>query len=105
MNRSAAEAGAGAPAANRQKAREKAKRERLVTIGVLLSGRHGFPGWRGRRRRLPPRRGRGSGRGTRKSPRRPSGAHGRDQDRKSVVEGKSVSVRVDLGGRRNIKTI
>src|SRR3546814_19321049 len=24
-------------------------------------------------------------------------------DRKSVVEGKSVSVRVDLGGRRNIK--
>src|SRR3546814_18065783 len=25
------------------------------------------------------------------------------QDRKSVVEGKSVSVRVDLGGRRNIK--
>src|SRR3546814_18272589 len=27
----------------------------------------------------------------------------RDQDRKSVVEGKSVSVRVDLGGRRRIK--
>src|SRR3546814_14960439 len=26
-----------------------------------------------------------------------------DQDRKSVVEGKSVSVRVDLGGRRYIK--
>src|SRR3546814_19568989 len=25
-------------------------------------------------------------------------------DRKSVVEGKSVSIRVDLGGRRNIKT-
>src|SRR3546814_17670544 len=25
-------------------------------------------------------------------------------DRKSVVSGKSVSVRVDLGGRRNIKT-
>src|SRR3546814_19672466 len=25
------------------------------------------------------------------------------QDRKSVVEGKRVSVRVDLGGRRNIK--
>src|SRR3546814_12196929 len=25
------------------------------------------------------------------------------KDRKSVVEGKSVSVRVDLGGRRNIK--
>src|SRR3546814_13790377 len=25
------------------------------------------------------------------------------EDRKSVVEGKSVSVRVDLGGRRNIK--
>src|SRR3546814_20930603 len=25
-------------------------------------------------------------------------------DRKSVVEGKSVSVRVDLGGRRSIKT-
>src|SRR3546814_19998475 len=28
---------------------------------------------------------------------------GIDADRKSVVEGKSVSVRVDLGGRRNIK--
>src|SRR3546814_11944841 len=27
----------------------------------------------------------------------------RERDRKSVVEGKSVSVRVDLGGRRNIK--
>src|SRR3546814_3246146 len=27
----------------------------------------------------------------------------RDRDRKSVVEGKSVSVRVDLGGRRIIK--
>src|SRR3546814_16784375 len=26
------------------------------------------------------------------------------RERKSVVEGKSVSVRVDLGGRRNIKT-
>src|SRR3546814_15555387 len=26
-----------------------------------------------------------------------------DQDRKSVVQGKSVSVRVDLGGRRSIK--
>src|SRR3546814_14666728 len=26
-----------------------------------------------------------------------------DRDRKSVVEGKSVSVRVDLGGRRSIK--
>src|SRR3546814_20039428 len=26
------------------------------------------------------------------------------RDRKSVVSGKSVSVRVDLGGRRNIKT-
>src|SRR3546814_11565013 len=26
-----------------------------------------------------------------------------EQDRKSVVYGKSVSVRVDLGGRRNIK--
>src|SRR3546814_18525025 len=26
-----------------------------------------------------------------------------DADRKSVVEGKSVSVRVDIGGRRNIK--
>src|SRR3546814_7062984 len=31
------------------------------------------------------------------------GAHGRPQDRKSVVSGKSVSVRVDLGGRRIIK--
>src|SRR3546814_15032168 len=28
---------------------------------------------------------------------------GKGQDRKSVVEGKSVSVRVDLGGRRIIK--
>src|SRR3546814_11405732 len=28
----------------------------------------------------------------------------RQRDRKSVVEGKSVSVRVDLGGRRIIKT-
>src|SRR3546814_17203031 len=27
----------------------------------------------------------------------------REEDRKSVVEGKSVSVRVDLGGRRIIK--
>src|SRR3546814_17675178 len=27
-----------------------------------------------------------------------------DQDRKSAVQGKSVSVRLDLGGRRNIKT-
>src|SRR3546814_13206117 len=27
----------------------------------------------------------------------------KDKDRKSVVEGKSVSVRVDLGGRRDIK--
>src|SRR3546814_16837451 len=27
----------------------------------------------------------------------------RDRDRKSVVSGKSVSVRVDLGGRRSIK--
>src|SRR3546814_14756375 len=26
-----------------------------------------------------------------------------NRDRKSVVEGKSVSVRVDIGGRRNIK--
>src|SRR3546814_21008407 len=30
--------------------------------------------------------------------------HERQQDRKSVVSGKSVSVRVDLGGRRLIKT-
>src|SRR3546814_13210445 len=29
--------------------------------------------------------------------------HGAHQDRKSVVEGKSVSVRLDLGGRRIIK--
>src|SRR3546814_20882182 len=29
--------------------------------------------------------------------------HGQDQDRKSVVMGKSVSVGVDLGGRRIIK--
>src|SRR3546814_20888236 len=42
---------------------------------------------------------------------RPAPAHvefgllnmGEQQDRKSVVEGKSVSVRVDLGGRRIIK--
>src|SRR3546814_11508047 len=32
------------------------------------------------------------------------GRFGRGLDRKSVVEGKSVSVRVDLGGRRIIKT-
>src|SRR3546814_11930237 len=38
--------------------------------------------------------------------RRPEGScnmTGRSTDRKSVVEGKSVSVRVDLGGRRIIK--
>src|SRR3546814_11899330 len=36
--------------------------------------------------------------------RRGAGAAGRRQgDRKSVVQGKSVSVRVDLGGRRIIK--
>src|SRR3546814_12026525 len=29
--------------------------------------------------------------------------HAEEEDRKSVVSGKSVSVRVDLGGRRNIK--
>src|SRR3546814_7617512 len=33
----------------------------------------------------------------------PSDAGSVARDRKSVVEGKSVSVRVDLGGRRNIK--
>src|SRR3546814_14012558 len=32
------------------------------------------------------------------------GAHMQDRDRKSVVSGKSVSVRVDLGGRRIIST-
>src|SRR3546814_11411151 len=32
-----------------------------------------------------------------------AGRDGPDGDRKSVVEGKSVSVRVDLGGRRTIK--
>src|SRR3546814_13254090 len=31
------------------------------------------------------------------------GGYGRREDRKSVVQGKSVSVRVDLGGRRIIK--
>src|SRR3546814_16560064 len=31
------------------------------------------------------------------------GQMGPSQDRKSVVSGKSVSVRVDLGGRRSIK--
>src|SRR3546814_19911671 len=31
------------------------------------------------------------------------GSHGDGEDRKSVVSGKSVSVRVDLGGRRLIK--
>src|SRR3546814_18848163 len=35
--------------------------------------------------------------------RRIAGAHAAGSDRKSVVEGKSVSVRVDLGGRRSIK--
>src|SRR3546814_13199834 len=39
--------------------------------------------------------------GVRTDPKRQGGRPGRD--RKSVVEGKSVSVRVDLGGRRNIK--
>src|SRR3546814_14761314 len=38
----------------------------------------------------------GAGRDAQKEARKP-------QDRKSVVEGKSVSVRVDLGGRRIIK--
>src|SRR3546814_1211828 len=33
----------------------------------------------------------------------PAGHLARQRDRKSVVEGKSVAVRVDLGGRRNIK--
>src|SRR3546814_20288328 len=32
-----------------------------------------------------------------------SGGEGRHTDRKSVGEGKSVSVRVDLGGRRKLK--
>src|SRR3546814_12767455 len=32
----------------------------------------------------------------------PEDGDGRDRDRKSVVKGKSVSVRVDLGGRRRI---
>src|SRR3546814_16389938 len=44
---------------------------------------------------------------TRKAPRQPKAAEKAASgavDRKSVVEGKSVSVRVDIGGRRNIKT-
>src|SRR3546814_15497146 len=36
-------------------------------------------------------------------PRTRAPAHNRDRDRKSDVYGKSVSVRVDLGGRRTIK--
>src|SRR3546814_13232258 len=49
-------------------------------------------------------RGRGAGarRGRRRRARRDDGP-GLRKDRKSVVEGKSVSVRVDLGGRRIIK--
>src|SRR3546814_17982843 len=46
-----------------------------------------------RRRRLGRVRGRGSAR---------KEARGGSTDRKSVVSGKSVSVRVDLGGRRSI---
>src|SRR3546814_9037103 len=41
-------------------------------------------------------------RGTRAPARRLRKVRGQHQDRKSVVEGKSVSVRVDLGGRRPI---
>src|SRR3546814_15894143 len=52
-------------------------------------------GWR----RLQTRPGRGAGGGAVHLDR--SGR--REQDRKSVVEGKGVSVRVDLGGRRIIK--
>src|SRR3546814_18345243 len=37
--------------------------------------------------------------------RRRAGGTARSRDRKSVVEGKSVSVRVDLGGRRLIQKI
>src|SRR3546814_12019364 len=35
--------------------------------------------------------------------REPKGSYGDNRDRKSVVSGKSVSVRVDLGGRSIIK--
>src|SRR3546814_18042347 len=48
--------------------------------------------------------GRGRRPGAGSQPRRqPARAAGRREDRKSVAEGKSVSVRVDLGGRRIIK--
>src|SRR3546814_8374366 len=49
---------------------------------------------------------RAAGSGTRQPPRSRSsglGRHDVEVDRKSVVSGKSVSVRVDLGGRRFIK--
>src|SRR3546814_12043397 len=52
------------------------------------------------------RRARGTGEAGRKpgTPAHPAEARpGRAADRKSVVEGKSVSVRVDLGGRRILK--
>src|SRR3546814_16213953 len=64
---------------------------------------------RGQRRPSPPDRrwpstgtARTAGRGGRRRGSRGSRARAR-RDRKSVVEGKSVSVRVDLGGRRIIK--
>src|SRR3546814_16818624 len=56
--------------------------------------RRGDPRRRGRLPRRRVRVVRGHGRGDAQS----------EPDRKSVVEGKRVSVRVDLGGRRTVKT-
>src|SRR3546814_21170343 len=56
------------------------------------------------RRAPPPHRRRSRGRGAARSGRGRASPPGRwPADRKSVVSGKSVSVRVDLGGRRILK--
>src|SRR3546814_14315947 len=67
------------------------RRPRLCPTGAIA----------GRRRRVAGEWGRGDRR--HRLPHRPAGTPIADADRKSVVEGKSVSVRVDLGGRRIIK--
>src|SRR3546814_7965924 len=53
--------------------------------------------------RLPGVAGRRPSQGTGPGPAGGTGAHFRCGDRKSVVEGKGVSVRVELGGRRVVK--
>src|SRR3546814_16105394 len=55
-----------------------------------------------RRLRHPALPGRHAGAGTARAP--AAGLAGQVLERKSHVEGKSVSVRVDLGGRRSIQT-